>query len=67
MNIILNSQLTPLPSNIITLKDLMDWKKIPSDATAIAINGKIAKLHEADSIKLHQDDNLMIITAAFGG
>lgn len=67
MNIILNNTLTSLPDEVRTLEDLIKWKNIPTSATAIAINGKIANLSKASIIHLQPEDSVMVITAAFGG
>lgn len=59
--------ITDLPENIITLKDFIEWKNIPTGATAIAINGKIADISKSEIISFEPNDNLMVITAAYGG
>ncbi len=67
ISINLNGDTIKLPENIITLKDLMKWKNISEQSTAIAINGVLAKLNKSDLIKLNPMDKIIVITAAFGG
>lgn len=67
MNITLNGQNISLPAEITSLEDLIKFKNIPTKATAIAINGKIARLNDAAVIGIQPEDSIMVITAAFGG
>lgn len=66
-NILINSTLTQVPDNINTINDLLEWKNIPFQGTAVALNGKLitAKLRELTQLK--DLDSLMIIRAAYGG
>lgn len=67
MIITINNKSIILPSDIITISELVAWKQIPVNGTAIAINGKIARRDDWDSIRLQNEDSLTVISAAFGG
>ena len=67
MNVLLNDKLTDLPDNILTVKDLVVWKNIPMNGTAIALNDKLIKQNDWESAVLKENDQLTIISAAYGG
>lgn len=67
MTVIINGQQTHLPNNVVFVKDLADWKSIPSEGTAIALNGKLVKADNWATARLAEFDNLLVISAAYGG
>lgn len=67
MNITLNSKPTTLPSDFMTVSDLVKWKNIKIQGTAIAINDKIISKEKWELTKLADFDRVTIISAAFGG
>lgn len=67
MTIIVNSKQLSLPADVISLKDLADWKSISTQGTAIAVNGKLIKAENWPVTRLAEFDNLLIISAAYGG
>ncbi|MDE5843645.1 MAG: sulfur carrier protein ThiS [Muribaculaceae bacterium] len=67
MNIIVNNNNIELPANIITISDFAKLKNIPVQATAIALNGKLVKSDRWSITKLSEMDNLLVISASFGG
>lgn len=67
MTIIINGKETLLPAHIKTLKDLTELNSIPEGGTAIALNSNLVKAPEWSSTILAEGDNLMIISAAYGG
>lgn len=67
INITFNGQITALPENVISLKDLVDWKNIPVEATAVALNGKLVRSDKWEITKLSPADNILVISAAYGG
>ncbi len=67
MNIILNSIPTPLPKDYMTLEDLVNWKEINPNGTAIALNDKIIRKENWKITRLADLDRVTIISAAFGG
>ena len=67
MTIIINGQQTLLPDRIVFVKDLADWKSFPTEGTAIAINGKLVKADNWATTRLAEFDNLLVISAAYGG
>ena len=67
MNITFNNEIIQLPNDYMTLQDLAQWKQIPSQGSAIAINDKLIK-HDKWSVTYLKDlDRVTVITAAFGG
>lgn len=67
MNIFYNNIPEKLPSNNMTLADLANFKKLPAQGTAIAINDKLVKRDLWKVTPLHDMDRVTVITAAYGG
>ena len=67
MNILLNSESIQLPKELGTVKDLVIWKKIPSQGTAVAVNDKLIPQSQWGVTQLNDLDRITIISAAFGG
>lgn len=67
MTIIVNNNQVDLPSDVESIKDFVNWKKIPNQATAIALNGKLIKVENWGLTRFSNLDNLLVISAAFGG
>lgn len=67
MTIILNDQTTKLPSDNMTVYDLMKWKKISSQGTAVAINDKLIKQDLWPVTNLKELDHVAVISAFYGG
>lgn len=67
MTIFLNNNPLELPNDFMTLEDLVKWKKIPTQGTAIALNEKLIKQQHWSVIKLNNLDQVTVISAAFGG
>lgn len=67
MTIIINGIQTRLPDSVYNIKDLAEWKAIPVQGTAVALNGKLVKAGDWEITPLNELDNLLIISAAYGG
>ncbi|MCH5227460.1 MAG: sulfur carrier protein ThiS [Muribaculaceae bacterium] len=67
MIIFLNNEPIDLPKEIETVKDLVSWKEIPQQGTAIAINDKLVTQRLWPVTSLKENDHVTVISAAFGG
>ena len=67
MTIYLNNELVKLPNDFMTVKDLLDWKKIGTQGTAVAIDNHLIRKETWGARQLKDMDNITIISAAFGG
>lgn len=67
MNITINDNQVILPNDYMTISDLVKWKEIPSQGTAIALNDKLIKQDMWKITYLKDQDRITIISAAFGG
>ena len=67
MRIILNDNPVDLPKNVTTVKDFVNWRQIPSQGTAIAINDKLLKQDLWPVTAFEDLDRITIISAAYGG
>ena len=67
MIITLNNQPIEIPEGVNTVSDLMKWKNIPTQGTAIALNDKLLLKKDWDVKNLEDMMNVTIISAAFGG
>lgn len=63
----LNNQPFDLPNDYMTLEELIALKEINPGGTAVAVNNKIIKHENWPITKFNQGDNVVIISAAFGG
>lgn len=66
MKISLNGYIIDLPENM-TVEDLIKWKEIPSQGTAVALNNKLIKQSNWSITELKEKDQVTIISAAYGG
>lgn len=67
MTILLNENKVILPNDYMTVADLVKWKEIPSQGTAIAVNNKLIKQDKWSITNLKDEDQITVISAAFGG
>lgn len=67
MTILLNENKVILPNDYMTVEDLVKWKEIPSQGTAIAVNNKLIKQDKWSITNLKDEDQITVISAAFGG
>lgn len=67
MDILLNNIPTPLPSDYMTVEELVSWKNLNPNSTAIALNGTIVRKKNWKLTKLNELDRVNVISAAFGG
>ena len=67
MKIILNDEALELPRDGMTVSDLLTWKQIGVQGTAIAIGDKLLKRDKWHETLLTDGMEITLITAAFGG
>ena len=67
MTITINDNPVKLPNDFMTVADLVKWKEIPSQGTAIAVNNKLIKQDKWSITNLKDQDQITVISAAFGG
>lgn len=67
MYITLNNETLQLPEDNMTVSDVLQWQNRPDGGTAVAINNRLVRNTLWDSTKLQDGDNMVIISAAFGG
>lgn len=67
MTITINGKSQRLPEKISSLQQLSEYKSIPIQGTAIAINGKLVKSDKWPVTNLSEGDILLVISAAYGG
>lgn len=67
MFLIINNITESVPEDIRTVEDVLNWKQIPLDGTAVALNDKLVLARNRVLTKVKDGDRLIIITAAFGG
>lgn len=66
MEIIVNGQKRQLVDGL-TVRQLMDEMQTPVQGTAVAVNGKVAKRTDWDGFILKEGDEILVISAAYGG
>lgn len=67
MEITVNNELKNLPEEIRTVADLAKLLNVKPQGTALAVNGALVMKTNWEIHKLQPHDNVMIITAAYGG
>lgn len=67
MTILLNDDPTKLPNDLMTISDLVEWKGISSQGTAIAVNDRLIKQDQWGITSLKEMDQITIISASYGG
>ena len=67
IKIFLNNELVALPNDYMTVADLMKWKNINPQGTAIAIDDKVIRKSAWNVTKLPPMSHVTVISAAFGG
>ena len=67
MTIYLNNQPIELPSEDITIKDLLEIKNINPQGTAVAIDDHLILKNKWETTPLSDNMRVTIISAAFGG
>lgn len=67
MNVFINNVATEVPKEVLTLEDLVRWKNINPQGTAIALNDKLIKQNLWNLTTIKELDQITIISAAFGG
>lgn len=67
MNIFINDLPVVTPNDNMTVADLVKWKDIPAQGTAIAINDHLIKQDQWPVKQINEFDRITVISAAFGG
>lgn len=67
MHVRINNKLEDFSEDNLTVEDLVKLKNIPEQGTAIALNGKLIIHSKWGLTKVNENDDLVIISAAFGG
>lgn len=66
MTVLINDKPTEVNTGT-TLAQLLENLNIPSNGTAVAVNGALAKRDAWPSATLNDGDKVLIISAAYGG
>lgn len=66
MKITFNSVEKDIPADS-TVAGLKEFLSLPETGLAVAVNGKIVTLSASASFMLHEGDDVVAITAAYGG
>ncbi len=67
MKLIINNEPVEILENSISVEKLMEFRSIPTQGTAIAVNDMIIGRDKRGSHLLKDGDRVMVITAAYGG
>lgn len=67
MRIKFNNEYIDIPEEAVTVSKLLEIKNVSSQGTAIALNGKLAPRAQWDNLNLKENDDIIVISAAFGG
>lgn len=67
MTLTINGELITLKDETTTVEQLLHMRKVTPSGTAVAINGKICRVQNHSTTMLQDGDDVMIISAAYGG
>ncbi len=67
MKITVNNEVLDTPSPEMNVRELLEWRNIPSAGTAVAVDNKLVPRDKWDSRYIKEDETITIISAAFGG
>lgn len=67
MNVELNGETIALPSEDMSVSELVEWRGIRNAGVAVAINNKIVSRPKWDDTWLSPGDSIVLISAAYGG
>ena len=67
MIIKINNEVLETPSENMTLREMLAWRAVKEVGTAIAVNDRLVSRTRWDVEKLTENDNVTLISAAFGG
>jgi sulfur carrier protein len=67
MIIKINNEVLETPSENMTLREMLAWRGVKEAGTAIAVNDRLVSRTLWDVEKLSENDNVTLISAAFGG
>lgn len=67
MKIYFNDILIDLPNDYMTVAELLKWKGIPAQGTAVALDGKLVRQLAWNVTGLSPLCHVNVISAAFGG
>lgn len=67
MTIRINNETVKTPAESMTVREVLEWRHVPDGGTAVALNDRLVPRAKWDSTYISMDDNLTIISAAFGG
>lgn len=67
MTIKLNNEIIKISEDSITISELILSKNIKSNGTAIAVNGKLIPRNSWNNHHIFEGDDIILISAAFGG
>lgn len=63
----INSEVFDTPSDTMTVRDIIEWRGIQDAGTAVAVNDRLIPRNRWDSEQVSENDNITVISAAFGG
>lgn len=66
MKILFNSEEINIPENS-TVSMLKEFKNVPETGVAVAVNGKIVVGKDHNKFILNENDDVILISAAYGG
>lgn len=65
--VFINDIATTLPDNVTNLEELLAWKGIPAEGTAVALNDRLVIARNRCVTAINNGDSVTIISATFGG
>ena len=67
MTVFINSKPKDLPAEVNTVEKLLEFLRIPHGGTGVGINNRLIKSKDWSVTFLKPEDNILIISATYGG
>lgn len=67
MTIMINNEVAELPDERMSLREMLEWHCARPEGTAVAVNGRLVPRSRWDATYMAENDDVVLISAAFGG
>ena len=67
ISVIINGSIVELPESVTNVAEMLEWRQIPAAGTAVGIDSVLIPAPRHHMTLLKHMDNIMIISAAYGG
>ncbi len=67
MKIKVNNEIVELSGPMVTVNELLALREVSPNGTAVAVNDRLVPRGKWDTFKIEENDDVTLVSAAFGG